>query len=190
MMALFPVSCGGCGQPLSHRPQYLLCQLCLEALADNPESEGGRLISGIPYYAPYLYGGPVEDMIWASKFRGRIDLSRQLGHLLMDAPQTASMIAKSDLLVPVPLSPIRGFQRGFNQSFEIARVLADRGQRPIHRGWRRKHRHAQHKLNREARLTNLRGAFLRPKGVENKRVFTGRRYHYNGLNPQARRLSH
>ena len=134
----FPVSCGGCGQPLSHRPQYLLCQLCQDALADNPESEGGRLISGIPYYAPYLYGGPVEDMIWASKFRGRIDLSRQLGHLLMDAPHTASMIAKSDLLVPVPLSPIRGFQRGFNQSFEIARVLADRGQRPIHRGWRRK----------------------------------------------------
>ena len=170
MMACFPVACGGCNQPLSHQPQYLLCPLCSGAIADNPEPSKAKIPSGVRSYAPYLYGGPLENMITAAKFRGRIDLTRALAELLMAAPRTKSLLKRSDLLVPMPLSAIRHFQRGYNQSHEIAKALGQFGHIPVHRGWRRRHRRPQHLLGRQERLTNLRDAFKAPKGVENKRV--------------------
>ena len=169
-MTFFPIACGGCKEPLSSRPQYLLCPLCAQAIADNPDDEKLKLPSGGICYAPYLLGGPLEMMIWAAKFRGRTDLGPALAELLINAPKTSAMIQKCDLLAPVPLSPIRQFQRGYNQSAEIAHALAKYHSTPVHRGWQRRHRRAQHQLSRAERLNNLEGAFKTPKNVENKRV--------------------
>ena len=170
MMALFPYSCGGCNQPLSSRPQYLLCPLCAAAIADNPDTETISLPANGKCYAPYLYGGPLENMIWAAKFRGRSELNWGLAHLILAAPNGSNIIKGVDLIAPIPLSPIRHFQRGYNQSEEIALVLSKHSQIPMHRGWRRSHRQSQHKLRRDERLINLVGAFQRPQGIENKRV--------------------
>jgi ComF family protein len=148
----------------------LLCPLCAQAIADNPEAEKSKLPSGGICYAPYLLGGPLEMMIWAAKFRGRADLSYALAELLINAPKTSAMVQKCDLLAPIPLSPIRQFKRGYNQSAEIAHALAKYHSTPVHRGWQRRHRRPQHQLGRVERLTNLEGAFKRPKNVENKRV--------------------
>ena len=169
-MACFPVACGGCNQPLSYQPQYLLCPLCSDAIADNPEPSKTKIQSRVRSYAPYLYGGPLENMVTAAKFRGRIDLTQALGQLLMAAPRTKTLLRQSDLLIPMPLSGIRHFQRGYNQSHEIAKVLGRESGVPVHRGWRRRHRRPQHRLDRQERLTNLHNAFKRAKGIENKRV--------------------
>ena len=169
-MALFPHSCGGCNQPLSNRPQYLLCPLCSAALAENDEADTISLPSGGKCYAPYLYGGPLENMISAAKFRNRPDLAQALGHLMLDALNGSNIINRCDLVVPIPLSPIRHLRRGYNQSEEIASVLCKHHSLPMHRAWRRSHRKSQHKLGRAERLSNRRGAFKKPQGVNKRRV--------------------
>ena len=169
-MAIFPLSCGGCNRPLPTRPQYLLCPLCTHALLETPEPASTKLPAGGRSYVPYLYGGPLESMISAAKFRGRVDLSRALGHLLLAFTRRSNIIKRCDLIAPIPLSPLRHLLRGYNQSEEIASVLSQKHQIPMLTHWRRSHRRPQHQLNRQERLTNLQGAFKNPQGIENKRV--------------------
>ena len=66
-----------------------------------------------------------------------------------------------DAIVPVPLHPLRLFQRGFNQSAEIARWVATTLQLPRAGRLARRVRNtpAQAGLSRAARLQNMHRAF-------------------------------
>jgi ComF family protein len=170
MMTLFPVICGGCNEALPMRPQYLLCELCLQALLKNPSSQSSSLESGGIFYAPYVYGGTLETMIWRTKFRGREDLALALGQLLANDEPAQALAARCELVMPIPLSLRSHIRRGYNQSDHIARRLAQTSGLPLHTNWRRRHTQPQHRLNRQARQSNIRGAFRPVKGVENKTV--------------------
>ena len=66
-----------------------------------------------------------------------------------------------DAIVPVPLSSKRLRQRGFNQSIEIARPLAQRWAIPVDTGSVKRIRNTQPQtgLDRKQRRKNIRGAF-------------------------------
>ena len=170
MMTLFPVTCGGCNAALSMRSQYLLCELCLPTILENPTPEFTRLPSGTLCYAPYLYGGALETMLWRAKFRGREDLALALGRLLADHKPAKRLAAQYEILMPLPLSFRRQFHRGYNQSDHIAQGLATNLKLPLRTNWQRRHTEPQHKLGRQDRKTNIQGAFKRVKGVENKTI--------------------
>ena len=69
--------------------------------------------------AVFAYRPPVDTLIRAYKYHGRLALARVLGELL-----AAEVALDVDVIVPAPLAPGRLAERGFNQALELARVVA------------------------------------------------------------------
>lgn len=106
------------------------------------------------------YAHPWDGLIARLKFHDGLDL---LGDLtgLMHAALTRDLAAPCDWALPVPLSPQRLAERGYNQSWELARRLApDWAQRADARLLLRV-RDTPHQLGlkRSEREANVRGAF-------------------------------
>lgn len=110
------------------------------------------------------YEDPLRECVTALKYRGRIRLAEDLGRLLarrLEATLTEADVATPDCVVPVPLHWRRRWRRGYNQSLllgrELARAFGGLELAPVL--VRRRHTRPQTKLDRRARLANLRGAF-------------------------------
>src|SRR5262249_15546347 len=106
-------------------------QVCTPCAADLPRLTGGRcdvcalpLASGFrcgacltrpPRYArvvaAFVYGYPLDALIRAYKYGGRLAYSRLLGSAL-----AAVAGRDADVLIAMPLSPARLAERGFNQA--------------------------------------------------------------------------
>ncbi len=108
------------------------------------------------------YGHPWDGLIAAFKFSGRAELAAPLAERLVQAVREAGAPLPA-LLLPVPLSPARLRERGYNQAWEIARRAAKSLglacdatllQRPALDGAH------QTELGRAARLRNLASAFM------------------------------
>ena len=69
-----------------------------------------------------IFEGLLRKLIHLYKFEGRRSLYRLFATLLLT--HRRAFIMQHDLIVPVPLSPARFAERGFNQSFLIARAVA------------------------------------------------------------------
>lgn len=87
--------------------------VCGECLREPPPFE--RTIAALDYEAPW------SALIARFKFHGGIELAPLFAGLLREA---ASGQPAPDLLLPAPLSDARLRERGFNQSWELARRLA------------------------------------------------------------------
>lgn len=131
--ALLPQDCLLCGAAAG---AALLCRDCLDSLpalavprcpicalpAPGGERCGACLKSPPAFDATvalWRYGFPVDRLVQALKFEHRLALAGFFAAGLQSGPHPSG-----DLLVPVPLSPARLKQRGFNQAAEIARPLA------------------------------------------------------------------
>ena len=127
-----------CGQSNEHG---LLCDACENALpylktAYCPRCAGfsansevcGRCLKRKSIYfdsakAVYHYEFPVDRLIHAFKYGHRLALGNYFGKALADhvGPTDA------DLIVPMPLHPLRLKERGFNQALELAKQFEDAG---------------------------------------------------------------
>ena len=104
------------------------------------------------------YHWPWTDLVAQFKYQSQPGLAHSLASLMYSAPGVDDAVAQAQWLVPMPLSPVRLADRGFNQSLLLARPLAPH-----------KARHdlllrirdtpAQRTLSRAERLRNLQGAF-------------------------------
>lgn len=140
MQPLVPQSCLLCGAPSG------VAQLCAGCEADLPWLPRNRcavcalpLPSGTvcgpclrrpPRFdrvtAVFAYRFPVDALIQAFKYGGRLPLARVLGEAL------ARTVARDvEAIVPMPLAPGRLAERGFNQALEIARAVARRTGLPL-----------------------------------------------------------
>jgi len=73
------------------------------------------------------------------------------------------------VLVPVPLHWWRQYRRGYNQSYEMARMIGKKTATPVYSALRRSRRTAvQARLARAQRLENLQDAFALKKGYREK----------------------
>ncbi|BCL75495.1 hypothetical protein JHS3_12310 [Jeongeupia sp. HS-3] len=115
------------------------------------------------------YGGEVAQLITAAKYAGRWPLWRTLADLLA---LRLPAIADVDVLVPMPLHTKRLRERGFNQSAEIAGVLAARTGLPLRHDLASRIRDTgqQSRLSLSKRKLNLRGAFAATSGVQGLRI--------------------
>lgn len=107
------------------------------------------------------YDFPWDGLIAAFKFRGRVELASTLAMRLAHAVRNAAH-PLPELVVAVPLSAARLAERGYNQSWELARRLAAELriaadatllQRPVETS-------QQAELKRDQRRQNLRSAFM------------------------------
>ena len=112
--------CADCDADLP-RLDFALCPRC--ALASPGGAVCGRCLSSSPHYdatrAALAYDFPADALVHSLKFRGELALAAFLASLLLDRTRADNV----DHVVPVPLSPKRLRERGYNQSVEIARHL-------------------------------------------------------------------
>jgi ComF family protein len=120
--------CADCGARFAPTvPRCLGCGLRLG-------SAGGRCGTCLRDPPPYErtvvafdYAFPWDRLIVAFKFEGRVELAGMLAARLAQAigrEQAERPAPPVDVVVPVPLSATRLRERGFNQSWELARRLA------------------------------------------------------------------
>jgi ComF family protein len=83
-----------------------------------------------------------------------------LGHWFIRYGQRQSQ-ALPEYLLPVPISPWRYATRGFNQAALLSQYIGKKLAIPSNPQWAKKqqHRKAQRSLNRQDRITNLKGVY-------------------------------
>jgi ComF family protein len=166
--------CPGCvarfGQPRAR------CRRCaLPVPHDVPEC-GACLREPPPLDAcfaavPYAY--PWSGLVARFKFQGEPGWAASLAALMLPLPGLAHELEQARFVLPMPLSPARLGQRGFNQALQLARQLG--GHRTDARLLLRlRDTAAQATLDRSERAANVQGAFgvepLRHGEVQGKSV--------------------
>lgn len=183
------------------------CPRC--ALAVPPAGVCGRCLADPPHFdatvAAFAYGDPLDQALQAFKYRHALGLTRFLAAQLdraLDAAQGASRLTGTaspgsakpsgaaappaaaasfgvDLIVPMPLSPARLAERGFNQALELARSIARRRRIALdaHAVHRIRNTPPQAQLPWKERARNIQGAFAYcgSAGSVNPRPLTGLR---------------
>ena len=143
------------GQPV-HR-----CQTCALPLSVGRAQCGECVLHPPPLdqtLAAVGYAYPWSRLVSDFKFRERPGWAHALATLMRSAPWVEPTLEQADVLLPMPLSPQRLAERGFNQSLVLARALSE----PKTRGqWllRVRDTPAQSSLPREERLRNVQHAF-------------------------------
>jgi len=156
-----PAACAGCGQEGA-----ALCRECRTALDIRLDAE-----PGVPIGLPADIPAPLVQLEWCAPFTGvtrralhalKYDGERRLAPLLgaAVARRWGRAGAAGDALVPVPASPDRVRERGYDQAALIAREAGQRLGLPVIEVLERSRATtAQFDLDRAARATNLVDAF-------------------------------
>jgi predicted amidophosphoribosyltransferase len=138
---LLPATCILCNQP--GLPFHDLCQPCHSALLRPTShclccaSEFSNNLLAQPLcgkcqtkhpafektYAPFIHEGIIRYLIAQLKFNRTYKYSRLLGQLLAEYIQKEADCLPN-LIIPIPLHSKRYRQRGFNQTLEIAKIVA------------------------------------------------------------------
>ena len=119
-----------------------------------------------------LYQEPSDQIIKDFKFAKATWLCEDLTDLLEGAVRAKLPFSEIDVVVPVPLHPIRLHERGYNQSALLAQALAKRLNRRFDNTSFLRIRNTEHqaRLSEEERRKNLKGAF----SVADTRLIRGR----------------
>lgn len=154
--AIAPAQCASCKVLLPERDVF--CASCAQRI--QLVGSVDLLVTAtkrVPIYAVGAYTDPLKKLINAKSFSQRAT-STQLGELVA---RHAMILQKPiDVVVPIPLHWTRYAWRGYNQSEEIARVVAKaRGVPVCHELMRSRKTEYQAECSRAERTLNVLGAF-------------------------------
>lgn len=167
---VLPTACGGCG-----RHGGLLCATCRGQLRPASDDEdlfitslpgiviGEALTLGM---AAFLYEGPVQRALHRLKYIGASRLAPVLADATLPTLDRLLRLSGPAPLLAVPVHAERLRSRGYNQAALIADRLATRRRLPRTDVLVRvRQTGKQHRLDRAARLRNLREAFAMRPGI-------------------------
>lgn len=142
--------CDMCARPFDGGLHYGAGALCSHC-AEKP-------FSFTRTRAACLYGDGSKAIILGFKHGDRLDMAPMLTRWLERAG--AEILHEADILLPVPLHPLRLLRRRYNQAAELARPLARRtGCQYLPDALRRTRLTRQQAHSAEQRWANVRGAF-------------------------------
>lgn len=135
-----------------------VCPVCAEYSVDGGEC--GACLTKMPAFdhtqVAYAFEGDLKSLIYRFKFQSEHYCVQVLADLMLESLDGRGI----DALLPVPLHLSRLQSRGFNQSLELAKILSKALNIPIIEALTRKVATPQQVgLNRQERLTNLKGVF-------------------------------
>ena len=180
---LFPHICDGCGSDLLSK-ESVLCMRCVEALPQtdfefhpgNPVEKKfyGRLplqlASAFCYFSKESL---MQLLIHQVKYRNNRELGVQLGRLMGDAMKRSGRF-DADVMVPLPLFPVKERKRGYNQSQLLCEGISEHLQIPVLKNViaRPQHTETQTKKGRIERWKNMEGKFVltNPAAIAGKHV--------------------
>jgi ComF family protein len=110
------------------------------------------------------YAYPWDQLIARFKFRQEPGLAQPLAALMLRHPQIPALLSECHWIVPIPVTPARMAERGYNQAWELAKALRALATFNCAPGWadvlsRVGQAPDQHDLPAQARVKNLKGAF-------------------------------
>jgi ComF family protein len=116
------------------------------------------------------YGFPWDRLITRFKFQQQPELAALLADALADLLAQQPDLPPAQWVLPVPLSPKRLAERGYNQAWELARRIARRRALGAQPAWLRRRRDTLHQvgLGRAAREANLRDAMWVPPAARHQ----------------------
>ena len=138
---LFPRLCYACGNQLM-RNESLICTECFVVIPrtnyhfieDNPVAQlfwGRCLIEKAAAFSYYNKGSRIRKLIHNLKYNGIREIGYDLGRLYGLSLKTSGFINDIDIIIPVPLHPMKERIRGFNQSETISMGIADVTRLPV-----------------------------------------------------------
>lgn len=145
------------------------CPVC--ALPTHDGATCGRCLQHPPSFkhtvAAFAYAFPIDKLIQAVKFSGRLTLVHRLAAALAER-----IDLRPDCIVAMPLHPLRLRERGFNQSHLLAQSIAKRLDIPLLSGAcaRTRNTTPQSSLAWQARGKNMRKAFSCSSRLDGKHV--------------------
>ena len=167
----FPRRCVVCGRGLS-TDESDLCTACLEDLpltyqwdiVQNRAFERLARRFEVEAVASLFFFGSESDyrkIVYGIKYGGRRALARRMGRLLGTYLAGSREFRHCQAVVPVPLHPLRRWQRGYNQAEDIACGVAEAMTLPLETHLLRRSRYTktQTRLHGEAKTKNVQGAF-------------------------------
>jgi len=158
---LYPSFCRGCDVFIERG--LVLCRSCRSKIV-TPKPSSLLLSSGVSLkvYAFSEYKDPLRRMVLGKMFGDRL-ASRQLASLMLALLMREGLpISRDDFdaIVPIPLHWTRYARRGFNQSYEMAKVLSAGTGIPVMRALKRKKRTGfQSRLSFARRQKNVKNVF-------------------------------
>jgi competence protein ComFC len=185
LVAVFPKRCALCGKVISPdmdschecndnipRVQAPVCGMCGRGKEECMCNNFRYYYSGIA--APFYYDGTVSRSIRSFKFRGKtqnaVFFSKEMADTVLDRFNGK----KFDVIACVPLTKNSLRERGFNQSFLLAKEIGEylhvyTDKRLLEKLY---HTPAQHTMNSSMRRGNLAGVFsvVKPELVKNKTI--------------------
>ena len=152
--------CSRCGRSVS--PYGRLAEGCGHCFEEKIITDGILRVG--------TYESTLRNLILQLKFREMTEFEDLLGRMLQAVFETRSWSEPVDFLVPVPLHWRRRLERGFNQSYLLARSLSRFGI-PINRDLVRiRYTRRQWNLTPPQRRRNVKGAFA----VRKDHLFSGK----------------
>ena len=161
---VFPPTCAGC-----NCSGTWFCPMCQERLVELDQFRSGLSDHQMQLQARFLYVEPLRRAIHLLKY----ERQRARGAWFADQllPLLHELGPMEAVLEPVPLTSRRERERGFNQSREIARHLAERTRIPVGNSLCRiRETRPQVELNGLERIANVRGAFVAEHELSGKQV--------------------
>ena len=151
---VYPVMCCVCGERMVENTR--LCDSCASKVEKN--------LSGV---AACKYDGVLKKALQVFKYKNGLALVSTFSRFLIEFIERNLDMEKFDVLIPMPLHPVKFRQRGFNQSQLLAVPISKRYGIPLLTSVLKKVRHTppQSGLDRTSRLRNPVNAFRVKKNV-------------------------
>lgn len=135
LQLVFPHICSGCGSDVLD-DESELCLRCLGSLpatnfhwhANNPVEKvfWGRLplaSATSQYY--FTKESLIQNLMHSFKYRGNIELGKQLGRLIGLALRETNRFDGIDAIIPLPLFPKKERKRGYNQAAVLGEGMSE-----------------------------------------------------------------
>ena len=180
-----PRQCAVCGNRLS-LTEHAVCTPCYLHLPrttyqftpyDNPMTQlfwGLAPISRAAALFFYESHSEAAQLVYDLKYDNRPDIGEDMGRMMAEEMQMADFFAGEGILVPVPLSAKRLWQRGYNQSEMICQGIREKtGWTIAAKALRRRHfKQSQTVLMRHQRQENVADMFelRQAEGLEGKHI--------------------
>jgi len=180
---LYPKVCHHCGDSFSDGLSNILCRSCFDSIPvfedplcdhcglplparafEDAEQLRCRECGDKPYFLDQVralgtYGGALRIIHHVFKFEGMESLKEEISDKLVEATP-AFFLKQVEALVPVPLSPVRKRERGYNPSELLAIEVSRRTGIPVQFSLDKiKSTVPQMSLTREERFKNPKGAY-------------------------------
>lgn len=169
--AMYSPKCASCGNLLVGDERMLCIECvshipytCFATMTDNPLElllEGSIAHVKATALMYYEKNEVSQHIIHAIKYYGNLKLAHHFGRQLAESIIASHRFDDVDIIIPVPLHPLRWLERGYNQSREISYSIAKKMAKPLenHLIARSHYTSTQTRKSHQERAENVVGAF-------------------------------